>query len=92
MLAPTANSSVIRLRPCSALEIMDTRFSRPASSSSWRLTISRSISAGAAPAQVVVTVITGRFTSGASWIGICSSATIPNITVIRTAEITAIGR
>jgi hypothetical protein len=60
--------------------------------SSWRLTTSRSTSAGAAPPHTVVMVITGRLTSGDSWIGIDCSATRPNMTTMRTAEITAIGR
>ncbi len=92
MLVPTLNSSVSRLRPGWARPVTDCRPSRPAISSSWRLRISRSISAGAAPGHSVVTVMTGRLTSGASWIGMFCSATRPNITTMSTAATTAIGR
>ena len=75
MSVPIWNSSSIEARPISALLLILRRPSSPRSSSSWRLTISRSTSAGAAPAQSVRTLITGWLTSGASWIGMLSSAT-----------------
>ena len=46
----------------------------------------------AACAAAGTTVITGRRTSGASWIGMTRSASTPNITTINTAATTAIGR
>ena len=54
--------------------------------------ISRSISAGEAPGQLVLMVMTGLRTSGVSWIGMVVSARRPNSTAISTAETMAIGR
>ena len=36
--------------------------------------------------------MTGRCTSGVSWMGMVSSATTPKVTSIKTAAITAVGR
>ena len=46
----------------------------------------------APPARLVVTVMTGRRRSGASWTGMVRSASTPNMTVISTAATTAMGR
>ena len=54
--------------------------------------ISRSTSTGEPPAQLVVTVMIGRRTSGVSWIGMMLSASRPNMSVIATAASTAMGR
>ncbi len=54
--------------------------------------ISRSTSAGAAPNQLVVTVITGFWTSGASWMGMLRYATRPSMMTISTIAETATGR
>ena len=88
----TLNSSVIRARPSSDALSMDARLSSPLNASSCRLTISRSISAGEPPRQLVATVITGRATSGVSWMGMVRSASAPNIVTMSTAAMTAIGR
>ena len=92
MSLPTANSSSTSALPVWAMPVIRSRPCSPFSASSWRVTISRSTSAGAAPGQSVSTVITGWRTSGASCTGIALSATRPNITTISTAAITAIGR
>jgi len=47
---------------------------------------------GGAPNHCVVMVMTGRLTSGASWMGMVRSATKPNSTTNNTAETTAMGR
>ena len=88
---PIPNSSLIRERPSWLSEEIFCRPSRPLSTSSCLLVISRSISAGAAPGQLVCRLITGLRTSGVSWIGIFASATTPNKTTINTAAITATG-
>ena len=92
MLVPSANSSLISPSPVQPCETMSVTPTRPVSTSSWGIRISRSISAGAAPAQLVVTVMTGRRTSGVSWIGMVWSASRPNRTTISTAATTATGR
>ena len=66
MFWPTLNSSVMRLRPRSESLDISTTPSMPASSSSRRLVISRSTSSGEVPRQEVVTLRTGRRTSGVS--------------------------
>ena len=75
MSVPTWNSSSIDAWPVSARLVILRSPSRPRSSSSWRLTISRSTSSGAAPGHSVRTLMTGWLTSGASWIGIRNRAT-----------------
>ena len=92
MSMETLNSRVIRDRPSSEALSMEARPSSPLNDSSWRLTISRSISAGEPPLQLVVTVMTGRATSGVSWMGMVRSASAPNIVTMRTAAMTARGR
>ena len=92
MSMSTLNSRLIRARPSCAELSSAARPSRPLNASSWRLTISRSISAGEPPLQLVVTVMTGRATSGVSWMGMVRSASAPNIVTMRTAAMTARGR
>ena len=75
MLVPTPNSRVTVAWPSSDVLSIRSSPSRPFMTSSCSLTISRSISAGAAPGHSVVIEITGLLTSGASWIGMVSSAT-----------------
>ena len=63
------NSRLIQARPERALLSISSSPSRPLSASSWRSTISRSTSIGAAPGQAVRTLIKGLRTSGVSWTG-----------------------
>ena len=92
MFWPTLNSRVTWPRLSSDRLDISTRPSRPLSFFSWRLTISRSTSAGAAPPQKVLIEIMGLRTSGASWMGMISKATRPKVTTIKTAATTAMGR
>lgn len=78
-------------RPRSAEE---TIFQRPwtvLSFSSCSIRIDFSISSGLRPGHVVRTVITGRSTSGVSWIGMCVRAIIPKRTVRITPTATFTG-
>ena len=69
MFCSMLNSRLIQARPERALLSISSSPSRPLSASSWRSTISRSTSIGAAPGQAVRTLIKGLRTSGVSWTG-----------------------
>lgn len=92
MSRPASNSITVRLDPRSLSVEMERTPAMPAMVSSMGLATSASITSGAAPSYVTLTVTSALSTSGSSRTGSCVSAATPAMTRRRFATIARTGR
>ena len=80
MSSPIWNSTIVWLVPSDAVELIDCTPAIERTADSIRWVIWVSISVGAAPGWVMVTITIGNSMSGSCWTFICMKLTTPSMT------------